>query len=247
MPTFARPASSRRFLALALSAAIHIAALAALLLWHFTPTPSDRERPMTVVDLAEPPPDKPKPPPPEPEAEHEKAASGAPAPAGPKAEAAPLAAAIPVVVPTLPAAILPATGAATSSGAASSGTGTGAGGSGDGTGGGGSGEGGGRARPRLAAEPEAIRGYFNKNDYPKALRETKPKGTTGAEVMVGVDGRPLSCRITDPSGIPLFDSETCRLLLKRFRFRPARDMSGKPVAAPWAMDVDWDYIDLNEE
>jgi protein TonB len=230
-----------------LSAAIHIAALAALLLWHFSPVPGDRDPAMTVVDLAEdPPPETPKPLPPPPEPQHEKAASGAPAPAGPKAEAAPVAAAIPVVVPTLPASILPATGTAASSGAATLGTGTGAGGAGNGTGGGGDGNGTG-GRPRLAAEPQAIRGYFNKNDYPKALREAKPTGTTGAEVMVGVDGKPLSCRITDPSGIPLFDSETCRLLLKRFRFRPARDMSGKPIAAPWAMDVDWDYIDLNEE
>lgn len=248
MQTYARPAPSRRIVAVTLSAAIHIAALAALLLWHFTPAPGDREAAITVVDLPEnPPPEKPEPPAPEPKVEHDKAASGAPAPAGPKAEAAPLAAAIPVVVPTLPASILPATGTAASSGAASSGTGTGAGGTGDGTGGGGGDGNGTGGRPRLAAEPQAIRGYFNKNDYPKTLREAKPKGTTGAEVMVGVDGRPLSCRITDPSGIPLFDSETCRLLLKRFRFRAARDMSGKPVAAPWAMDVDWDYIDLNEE
>lgn len=246
MATFARPRTSRRLAALTLSAAIHLAALAALLLWHFAPAASDREAPMTVVDLADPPLEKPKPPPPEPMRTHDRASSGAPAPAGPKAEAAPLAAAIPVVIPTLPASIVPATGAAASSGAALSGSGTGAGGAGNGTGGGGDGNGAG-GRTRLAAEPQAIRGYFNKNDYPKALREAKPKGTTGAEVMVGVDGRPLSCRVTDPSGIPLFDSETCRLLLKRFRFRPARDMSGKPVAAPWAMDVDWDYIDLNEE
>lgn len=247
MPTFAPPGPSRRILALALSAAIHIAALAALLLWHFAPQPSDRQAPITVVDLPEDaPPEKPRSPPPEPKAEHEKAASGAPAPAGPKAEAAPLAAAIPVVVPTLPASILPATGVAVSSGAATSGTGTGAGGAGDGTGGGGDGTGaGGRARD--GTDPVIVRGSFRQSDYPKELRATGPKGVTWADVVVGVNGRVISCRITKPSGIPLFDAKTCQILLERFRYRPARDAQGRPVAAPDSFSVDWDYQDLNEE
>jgi protein TonB len=249
MPRSARPARSRRLVALALSAAIHIAALAALLLWHLSPEPSDRGAPITVVDLPDDPvPEKPKPPPPTPKARDEKAVSGAPAPAGPKAEAAPLAMAIPVVVPTLPAAILPATGVAASAGAATSGSGTGAGGAGDGTGGGGDGSGtgtGGRARE--GTDPVIVRGSFRQSDYPKELRATGPKGVTWADVVVGVNGRVTSCRITKPSGIPLFDAKTCQILFERFRYRPARDAHGRPVAAPDSFSVDWDYQDLNEE
>lgn len=246
MPTFARPARSRRLVALALSAAIHIAALAALLLWHLAPVPVDREPPMTVVDLPEdPPPETPKPPPPQPEAKLDEARPGAAAPAGSKAEAAPLAAAIPVVVPTLPASVVPATGQAVNSGAANSGTGTGAGGAGNGTGGGGTGGGGGRARE--GTDPVVVRGDFRQSDYPKELRATGPKGVTWAEVIVGTNGRVTSCRITKPSGIPQFDAKTCQILLQRFRYRPARDALGRPIAAPDSFSVDWDYLDLNEE
>lgn len=246
MPRPARPASSRRLVALALSAAIHIAALSALLLWHFSPVPGEREPPMAVVDLAEdPPPETPKPPPPPP-AKREEARPGAAAPAGPKAEAAPLAAAIPVVVPTLPASLVPATGQAVNSGAASSGTGTGAGGTGTGTGGGGEGSGSG-GRAREGTDPVVVRGDFRQSDYPKELRETGPKGVTWAEVIVGINGRVTSCRITKPSGIPQFDAKTCQILFQRFRYRPARDALGRPVAAPDSFSVDWDYQDLNEE
>lgn len=245
MPMLTRPEPSRRFVALALSAAIHIAALSALLLWHFTPPPGDREAPMTVVDVSEDSPPE-KPPPPEPQAKREAASPGAPAPAGPKAEPAPLAMAIPVVIPTLPAAIVPATGTAASSGAATTGTGTGAGGAGNGTGGGGDGGGSG-GRVREGTDPVVIRGDFRQSDYPKELRATGPEGVTWAEVIVGVNGRVASCRITKPSGIPQFDAKTCQILFQRFRYRPARDALGRPVAAPDSFSVDWDFEDLNEE
>ena len=247
MPTIAPLATNRRLIALALSAAIHIAALAGLLLWHFAPVPGDREPAMTVVDLAEdPPPEKPKPPEPKPEAKRASARPGAPAPAGPKAEAAPLAMAIPVVVPSLPASLVPATGTAANTGTAGSGTGTGAGGSGNGTGGGGEGNGGG-GRAREGTDPVVVRGDFRQSDYPKELRATGPKGVTWAEVIVGINGRVTSCRVTKPSGVPQFDAKTCQILLQRFRYRPARDPQGRPVPAPDSFSVDWDYEDLNEE
>lgn len=247
MPTAARLGANRRLIALALSAAIHIAALAVLLLWHFAPVPGDREPAMSVVDLAEdPPPEKPKPPEPKPEAKRASAPPGAPAPAGPKAEAAPLAMAIPVVVPSLPASLVPATGTAANTGTASSGTGTGAGGSGNGTGGGGEGNGAG-GRAREGTDPVVVRGDFRQSDYPKELRATGPKGVTWAEVVVGINGRVTSCRVTKPSGIPQFDAKTCQILLQRFRYRPARDPQGRPVPATDSFSVDWDYQDLNEE
>lgn len=250
MPLSARPAPSRRLVALALSAAIHIAALSVLLLWHFAPVAGDREPPMTVVDLAEaPPPEPPKPPPPEPRAKRENARPGASAPAGPQAEAAPLAAAIPFVVPTRAASIVPATGQAVNAGTAGSGTGTGtgtgAGGTGNGTGGGEGGGGGGRIRD--GTDPVVIRGDFRQSDYPKELRATGPKGVTWAEVIVGIKGRVTSCRITKPSGIPQFDAKTCQILFQRFRYRPARDGLGRPIAVPDSFSVDWDYQDLTEE
>lgn len=210
---------------------------------------------MTVVDLAEPPPDRPPPPPPPPspevaptQGEAKAGVAGAPAP---KAEAAPLAAAIPVVQPTLPAAIVPATGPAPVVGAGITGDGSGAGGAGNGPGGGGSGDGGsgagGRGRGGTTIEPQIVRGPFHPSDYPKALRPNGPSGRTWTEVMVGVNGRPLSCRITRSSGTALLDSETCRIIMQRFRFRPGRDAANKPVVAPFEIDIGWESIDLTEQ
>lgn len=204
---------------------------------------------LTVVDLPERPsePKKPPPPPPQPKPTQGAAAARAAGAPAPKAEAAPLAAAIPVTVPRFVPAPLPATGDAPGSGAALAGSGTGAGGTGNGQGGGGDGSGGNGGRQREGTDPQVIGGSFRKSDYPKELREQGPTGTTWAEVIVGTNGRVTSCRISRPSGIPQFDAKTCQILLQRFRYRPARDAAGKPIAAPDSFSVDWDYVDLNED
>ncbi|MEO5587550.1 MAG: TonB family protein, partial [Novosphingobium sp.] len=190
----------------------------------------------------------PPPPPPAPQPTRGTAKARDAAPPAPIAEAAPLAVAIPIAVPSFAPAPVPAAGVAQSSGAAAAGTGTGAGGSGTGTGGGGTGDGGGSPpSPRAAIDPQVIRGGFNQSDYPKELRAQGPKGTTWAEVIVGTNGRVTSCRISRPSGIPQFDTKTCQILFQRFRYRPARDAAGRPVAAPDSFSVDWDYVDLTEE
>lgn len=243
----------RRAFAFALSAAIHAGALAALLLWHFAPSPQDVMQALTVVDLPEqspPEPKKPPPPPPPPQPKPTQGAASARAAGAPvpKAEAAPLAAAIPVTLPSFLPAPVPATGTAASSGAALAGTGTGAGGSGSGPGGGGDGEGNGRGgRGREGTDPEIVRGRMNRaSDYPKALRGTGVQGTTFAEVVVGVNGKPLSCRIEQSSGNVLLDTQMCTLIMRRYHFRPARDPAGKAVQGIFQIDTTWTALDATE-
>jgi protein TonB len=146
MATLPGLAFDRRLLSAAFSAAIHIAVIAVLLLWHFSPAPRETKAAITVVDLPDrPPPDKPPPtpPPPEPHPTAGAAKAREAAPPAPTAEAAPLAKAIvPLTVPSFAPAPVPATGTQAAAGAGSSGTGTGAGGAGNGTGGGGNGGGG---------------------------------------------------------------------------------------------------------
>lgn len=246
----ARLPSSRRFIAAALSGAIHLAALAALLLWHFTPSSRDAASTLTVVDLPEDtPPERRPEPPPEPVKHGGEARKDQAAPPAPKAAAAPLAVAvIPVIVPTFAPAPVPSTGDQANTGNALAGTGTGAGGQGSGTGGGGTGEGnGGRRGQREGVPPEITRGDFKPSDYPKSLREAGPRGRTWTEVTVGVNGRPLSCQVTRSSGTALLDSETCRIIMQRFRFRPGKDAAGKPTVAPFNIDIGWEYIDLNDD
>lgn len=124
--------------------------------------------------------------------------------------------------PPVVAAIVPDTGAAALGGAASAGSGTGAGGVGAGTGGGGTGGGGNRA--------VLIAGTIRDRDYPRAARAARAEGTSVVRFTVGIDGRPRDCRVATSSGDPALDATTCRLIEERFRYAPARDAEGRPVA-----------------
>lgn len=131
------------------------------------------------------------------------------------------------------------TGTANQSGAAQQGEGTGAGGNGNGTGSGrfGNGQGG-----IAVTKPVKIAGDINDaRDYP-----TPPGGREvrrGQEVIVymtvGVDGRARNCRVVTRSPDAEADRITCRLAEERFRFRPAQDADGNPVAAEYGWRQRW--------
>ncbi len=109
-------------------------------------------------------------------------------------------------------------------GAGGTGTGTGSGGSGTGTGGGGSG---GAAYPPRLLSP-TLRG----RDFPRQLLQSAPRG---ARIDVGLrveaNGTVSECKIFRSSGVAALDSEVCNLAHSRFRFRPALNRAGQPVAS----------------
>jgi protein TonB len=47
------------------------------------------------------------------------------------------------------------------------------------------------------------------------------------------------CRVIGSSGFAVIDEATCRLIEQRFRFRPALDASGKPIA--WTVRTDYTW------
>lgn len=174
------------------------------------------------------------------------AESGRAAPPSLKAEAAPVPAPLKVIVPPkpVPAAITPAASVGLKPGAAvQPGPGSGAGGHGSGTGSGiggtgsgagtGDGDGGG-------SDAEWTGGKIRDKDYPKALREANISGTTVTEVAVGSGGRPTACRVTHTSGSRELDVTTCRLIMERFKFRPARNAAGQPIDSHIEYDQEWD-------
>jgi periplasmic protein TonB len=143
-------------------------------------------------------------------------------------------------VPTPPpivSAPLPAEGRATSAGAAAvPGPGPGASGVGDGTGGGGSG---GDGDGPGGLPPRWRKGRIRNSDYPRAAGEAGVSGTVGVRYRVAADGRVSDCRITRSSGSTLLDATTCRLIERRFRFDPARDEDGRPVASSIVEQHNW--------
>lgn len=139
--------------------------------------------------------------------------------------------------PPVIAAALPATGSQSSTGAALvAGPGTGAGGIGHGTGGGGSGDADGDG---VAIRPRQIRGEIGNSDYPRSAGDERRGGAVDVRYLVGIDGRVGQCVVVHPSGSDDLDQTTCRLVMKRFRFKPARDAQGRPVPA-WVLDgIEW--------
>ncbi|SKB57036.1 energy transducer TonB [Sphingopyxis flava] len=155
-----------------------------------------------------------------------------------KAKAAPIAAPepkLPPVKPTVPAAPAPGTGSDASAGAAAEpGAGSGAGGRGEGSGAGGSGSGtGGGTRPVW------VSGTIRDKDYPRPAARAKVGGEVEVRFTIEPSGQVSGCRVSRSSGDPLLDATTCRLIEERFRFKPATNGRGVPVASQYGWRQSW--------
>jgi len=113
------------------------------------------------------------------------------------------------------------------------GTGLGSGASGTGTGGGGGGIG-------RAARARHIAGAIYESDYPRAAIDRRASGIVYLRFTVAPTGRVSSCSVTRSSGSRALDDTTCTLIQRRFRYRPARDAVGRPVAETIRGEHEWD-------
>ncbi|HET9336123.1 MAG TPA: energy transducer TonB [Sphingomicrobium sp.] len=162
---------------------------------------------------------------------------GAASPENIRSQATPVVAPRPPIAlpipPPMPVTQTPGTGSEPTQGASDRpGPGTGAGGVGRGTGSGGSGSGtGGGGSGGIATRPSVIRGITNR-DYPDEVARYWPRGgAVFIAVRVLPNGRATDCKINRSIGVPAIDQWTCKLVEERATFRPARDSSGRPVAA----------------
>lgn len=178
----------------------------------------------------------PTPTPPPPPQQHPAKVAGKSAPPGAKAHASPVVAA-PNPVPLFPviAAITPAAGTEPTNGAAVQGAGSGAGGGGDGSGSGGQGQGDGSG----SSEAELVSGRIKDSDYPYEAFTQRARGVVRTSVAIDARGHASGCRVTRSSGFAILDRLTCDLIVKRFRFRPARDAAGRAVAGSIGYDHEW--------
>ena len=143
---------------------------------------------------------------------------------------------VPILLPPPPVVTAPLAGdgkAANTGATLLPGPGQGAGGFGDGFGGGGqggdgNGDGGGE---RAVIGPRRIGGKLSMNDLPDGLLPPGVEVAVSVLYRVGPDGRVSNCLVDRSSGIAALDGLACRLIEQRFRFRPARGRSGRPVAS----------------
>ena len=241
MPGSFEPVPPReRFTALAAAAFVQLGLVLALLFGLNVDVRRMKETTQQLIEVALPPP----PPPPQPTEVEEVVAQPKPKAleaSAPKTAPAPLGGSpgqgraiespsVEAIVPIRP--VAPAPGGGTGTGpAVGSGSGGGTGGVGNASGGGGDGGGG--------TELEQIGGDIFPSDYPRRLGQAGIGGQVGVIFVVEVNGRADRCRIRRSSGIPELDQLTCRLIERRFRFRPSTDRFGRPIADEVEYDHEW--------
>jgi protein TonB len=147
------------------------------------------------------------------------------------------------VPPPIPAAPVAGQGTAEAAGAAAvPGPGTGSGGIGTGLGSGlfGNGTGGGGGGGGRGTRARQISGSIDASDYPDGLYRARVGGTVHIRFTVAPTGRVSDCSVTRSSGSRELDNVTCRLIVRRFRYRPARNAEGNPIASSVIGEHEWE-------
>lgn len=222
--------------------AVHAVLLLALLNLSGTIDLQETQSALKIFDIAEPPPPAPKPPPPPPERQQSqkpKQKEGASAPKNVKSEATPVEREFPRIQLPVPVPVTtsetPATGTEPTQGASTPGPGTGAGGSGTGTGSGAGGTGpGGGGAGEVVQPPRLLTPTLTGRNFPRELLRSWPRGAAVfTRLRIDPNGYVIECIIDRGTGVPAIDSEICDLIRERFRYRPAYNRAGQPVAG-WA-------------
>lgn len=82
-------------------------------------------------------------------------------------------------------------------------------------------------------------GEVKDSDYPRDAWEAGIGGTVAVRYVVAPSGRATGCEVIRSSGSASLDSVTCRLIERRFRFRPSRDAQGHAIPAIVTEEHDW--------
>jgi hypothetical protein len=81
--------------------------------------------------------------------------------------------------------------------------------------------------------------WLKASDYPIEAWQSGASAVVNFRLMVDATGTPTDCALQASTAGEAFRELTCRLLLKRARFTPARDSAGKPIASYFISAVQW--------
>jgi len=81
--------------------------------------------------------------------------------------------------------------------------------------------------------------WISDNDYPTTALRSNTSGVVRFALTIDATGTPSGCEITATSNDAELDQATCDLLLKRARFKPATDATGKPARGRFSSSVRW--------
>lgn len=91
--------------------------------------------------------------------------------------------------------------------------------------------------PAVATKAVQRGGSISDEDYPPSSIRNEEAGTAVARFTIGTDGRVTQCSASGAS--PALDAETCKLIMRRFRYKPAQDAGGNPVQETKSQRVTW--------
>jgi protein TonB len=88
-----------------------------------------------------------------------------------------------------------------------------------------------------------ISGAIYDDDYPRSEDHLRGLLTVHMRFTVSPRGRVERCQITRSSGSRRLDDVTCRLIMRRLRYRPALDPAGRPI--DWVVEgsQEWNQRD----
>lgn len=81
--------------------------------------------------------------------------------------------------------------------------------------------------------------WVTDDDYPAAAARQNHQGTVAFQLTIDSSGLPAGCSVVQSSGFEELDQQVCSLMVQRARFSPARDASGKAIAAPYKGRFTW--------
>lgn len=86
--------------------------------------------------------------------------------------------------------------------------------------------------------------WITEDDYPPEAIRGGHEGTTAFQLGIDDKGRARICRVVSSSGHDSLDEATCRAMMGKADFEPARDADGNPIESAITRRVVWRMPDL---
>lgn len=88
-------------------------------------------------------------------------------------------------------------------------------------------------------------GWIGLEDYPATAWDARQEGAVRVRLSVAPLGFVDGCTVLESSGSEALDSGTCRLLMARAFFTPARDAAGQAVPGQYIRRIRWQHPELH--
>lgn len=93
------------------------------------------------------------------------------------------------------------------------------------------------APPAVASKAQLRSGSISDEDYPPSAVRAEEQGRSLATFTIGTDGRVASCNASGAG--PILDAETCKLIIRRFRYKAAQGADGSALAETKTQAILW--------